>query len=265
LLEEELKSIYENLNHSVWNDKEISELGKLELKNKYLLLLEEESWRQKSIAIWIEKCDSNAIFFHQYANHRRNFNSIWEIADSDGHSVQGQKLIEKKTVSFFSKLFDESGQNTILDQLRVIILFPCYFNGLVRKEVEALVTLKEVKDVLKNISKDKSPGPDGWTVDFFIHFFELLGVEILEAVEESKILGSVCGGLNSTFIALIAKSENPLSFVDYQPILICNMLYKLITKIIADRLKLVLSLCLSRNQFSFLENRQIVDVVSITQ
>jgi len=63
LLEEELKNIYDNLNHSVWNDKERSNLEKLEFKKKELLLLEEESWRHKSRAIWIEKGDSNTIFF----------------------------------------------------------------------------------------------------------------------------------------------------------------------------------------------------------
>ena len=102
-------------------------------------------------------------------------------------------------------------------------------------------------------------------MDFFVHFFDLLGVDIHAAMEDSRSSGSVCGGLNTNFIALITKSKKPLSFADYRPISLFNMLYKVITKIIANRLKPVLSLLLSKNQFGFLENRQIMDAIDIAQ
>jgi len=100
-------------------------------------------------------------------------------------------------------------------------------------------------------------------VEFFLHIFDLLGLGIHAAVEESRTPGSVCGGLNTTFIALIEKSEKPLSFYDYRPISLCNLLYKVITKIIENKLKPVLSMFLSKNQFGFLQNRQIMHAIGI--
>lgn len=44
------------------------------------------------------------------------------------------------------------------------------------------VTKEEVEAVMKSMAKDKSPGPDGWTIELFLHFFDLIGAEISEVV-----------------------------------------------------------------------------------
>jgi hypothetical protein len=46
---------------------------------------------------------------------------------------------------------------------------------------------------LKSFSKDKSPGPDGWTVEFYLHFFDLLGLDLQELVEDSRLHGKISG------------------------------------------------------------------------
>jgi hypothetical protein len=84
-------------------------------------------------------------------------------------------------------------------------------------------------------------------------------------VEESRKNGRVSGALNATFLALIPKSENPGSFGEYRPIALCNLVYKIITKIIANRIKSTLSFGISKEQFGFLEGRQITDAIGIVQ
>ena len=128
-----------------------------------------------------------------------------------------------------------------------------------------LVSLAEIHSTLKAFEHSKSPGPDGWTVEFFLHFFDLVGPELLAMVEDSRIHGYVCGSLNSTFVALIPKSDKPTTFAGYRPISLCNLIYKIITKIISSRLKKGLSLGISEEQFGFLENRQIADAIAIAQ
>jgi hypothetical protein len=55
-------------------------------------------------------------------------------------------------------------------------------------QLEKPVTKQDIKDVLKGFSKDKIPGPDGWSVEFYLHFFDLIANDLLDAVEESARL-----------------------------------------------------------------------------
>jgi hypothetical protein len=77
-----------------------------------------------------------------------------------------------------------------------------------RKVVDP-VTLAEIQSTLKGFSASKIPGSDGWTVEFFLAFFDLVGNDILDMVEETRRKGRVSGALNATFLALIPKSEKP--------------------------------------------------------
>ena len=70
-------------------------------------------------------------------------------------------------------------------------------------------------------------------MEFFLAFFDILGTELVNMVEASRLEGRVTPSLNSTFIALIPKKEKPFSFADYRPISLCNLVYKLISKVAA--------------------------------
>jgi hypothetical protein len=122
-----------------------------------------------------------------------------------------------------------------------------------------------LSSILKAFSKDKSPGPDGWTVEFFLHFFELVGEDLLGMVEESRRKGEVIKFLNATFLVLIPKVNKPSSFGDFRPISLCNLCYKIIAKLLANRLWPILSKGLAEEQLGFLQGRQILDVVGTTQ
>jgi hypothetical protein len=85
---------------------------------------------------------------------------------------------------------------------------------------------------------------------------------MLEVVEESRLKGKVNGILNATFIALIPKSNKRDSFAGFKPIFLCNLIYKIISKIIITRIQLS---SLSKEQFGFLENRQITYAIGVAQ
>ena len=84
-------------------------------------------------------------------------------------------------------------------------------------------------------------------------------------VEEARVKGRIEGTINSTFIALIPKQKGLLNFNDYEPISLCNTMYKIISKVIAERLKGVLSKFIIAEQSGFLKNRSIHDAVAATQ
>jgi hypothetical protein len=84
-------------------------------------------------------------------------------------------------------------------------------------------------------------------VEFFLNFFDLVANDLLEAVEDSRLSGVVNRSLNSTFLALIPKVSGPTTFGDFRPIALCNLCYKIISKIIAKRIRPILSGLYQRN------------------
>ena len=125
--------------------------------------------------------------------------------------------------------------------------------------------MEELKEVIHSFQKNKSPGPDGWTIEFYMGFFELVGEDLLEVVEESRRSGVIHAPINSTFIALIPKVDKVESFDDFKSISLCNCLYKIISKVINRRLKDVLSSKISMEQFDFLQGRQIHEAIGVAQ
>jgi hypothetical protein len=113
--------------------------------------------------------------------------------------------------------------------------------------------------------KDKSPGPDGWTQELFFFFFDIMGLDLLNAIEESRTTGKGHWILKCNLCGFIPKVSKPVSFNDFRPIALCNFIYKVITKIIASRLKEKLASCISAEQFGFLKDRLIFDAVGIAQ
>ena len=89
--------------------------------------------------------------------------------------------------------------------------------------------------------------------------------DILEVVRESQESGKVLGSINSTFLSLIPKKQKPQTFEDFRPISCCNMIYKIIAKVLALRLKAMLSDIISEEQFGFLNNRHIYDAISLAR
>ena len=127
------------------------------------------------------------------------------------------------------------------------------------------VLMQEMAMMLKGFDKSKSSGMDRCPVEFFLEFWDLMGPDLLDVVEESKRKEFVSGELNATIFTLVPKKYKPSSFKDFRPIYLCNLIYKVILKVNSSRLKLVLSNFLSKEQFGFLKNQQIFDVVGVSQ
>jgi len=151
----------------------------------------------------------------------------------------------------------------MVEKVKIASIFPKIFKEEDSNRLTQPVSLAELKSVLFKIKKAKSPGTDGWTIEFFTFFFDIVGQDLLDMVEETRRLGSVGGSINSTFIALIPKTQKPETFDDFRSISLCNLCYKLISKIISNQIKPFLSCALSKEQFGFLHGRRIQEVIGL--
>ena len=104
--------ITELLNLTISTSPTTADLERLRILNDrhdHILLIQEETWRLKSRALWLEAGDKNTKYFHAYANHRRNRNSIWNLRDSENDSVvTSQKDLEKVAYNHFKEFYQAS-------------------------------------------------------------------------------------------------------------------------------------------------------------
>ena len=115
------------------------------------------------------------------------------------------------------------------------------------------------------MASGKAPRPDGFTIDFFKACWDLVKLDVWAVVEDSRSSSSILKSLNSTFIALIPKQEDVVTPSKFRPIALCNVLYKIISKVMANRLKPILPLIISEEQLGYVEGSQIMDNVLFAQ
>eukprot|EP00253_Pinus_taeda_P010417 PITA_10417 len=237
----------------------------LEKGQNKILLDKEEEWRIKSRAIWLKSGDENTRFFHNYAKGRKSANTIWSLKDEEGSEVSSFTKLASLGKRHFERIFADSGEASIAQVLRTAQCFPRFVEEEEAEDLSRPVSKEEVEAAMKIMAKDKSPGPDGWTIELFLFFFDVIGSEITDVIEESRMKGEVYRPFNATFIALIPKKEDPGIFEDFRPISLCNCIYKIIAKVIAIRIFPFLSKNISSEQFGFLDGRQIHEAIGVAQ
>ena len=115
------------------------------------------------------------------------------------------------------------------------------------------------------MEKAKASGSDDFTIDFFQSCWDLVKEELWEVVEESRRIKRVLKAFNATFLSLILKEHGVDSLGKFQTISLCNVVLKIITKVMANYLKPMLPELVSPEQSNFVEGRQILDGMILTQ
>lgn len=229
-----------------------------------LLAREESIAKQRSRVQWLELGDSNTAFFHKKVASNWNRNKILSLADSNGHILTDMEDIKHEASGYFESLFNNNQTDYPgIDNLHAHI----------RKRIDPdqalllprLVSDDEIFTTLKSMKKNKSPGPDGFNVNFFLHTWDIVGSDFLKAAHYFFNSGNMPHYINASIIALIPKNQNPSSMNDFRPISCCNTLYKCITKIIATGLSSTLHGLIDKSQAAFVKGRSISDNILIAQ
>jgi hypothetical protein len=122
-------------------------------------------------------------------------------------------------------------------------------------------TVEEVRKSLDSIGDLKAPGPDGMPAIFCKKFWHILGEKVQTEVLAVLNGGDMPSGWNETTIVLIPKVKNPEKLTEYLPISLCNVIYKLVSKVLANRLKCLQPDIISPTQSAFVPGRMIIDNV----
>ena len=124
---------------------------------------------------------------------------------------------------------------------------------------------REVESALFSMHPDKAPGLDGMSPLFFQRYWHVCKNDIVMVVQSFLNSGHLLKVLSETLVTLIPKVEAPVNFSQYRPISLCNVLYRVIAKVLANRLKKVIPNCISFAQSTFVLGRYILDNVILAQ
>jgi hypothetical protein len=213
---------------------------------------------QQSRSTWLKEGDANTKFFHSVLASRRRGNTISAI-QVDGVTVEGVHPIRQAVFSHFESHFRAGrGDRPGVDNLAFKQLNQVECGSLTRPFLEA-----EVKAAVWDCDSFKSPGPDGVNFGFFKDFWVELKGDVMRFLSEFHRNGKLTKGINSTFIALIPKVDCPQRLNDFRPISLVGSLYKILAKVLANRLRLVVGSVISESQTAFVKDRQILDGILI--
>lgn len=118
---------------------------------------------------------------------------------------------------------------------------------------------EEISDALFRIGPLKAPGPGGFPARFFQRNWASLKNDVIKAVRDFFESGKMPEGVNDTIICLIPKGNEPQHLKDYRPISLCNVIYKVVSKCLVNRLTPFLDELVSDTQSAFIPGRMITD------
>ncbi|GJT34263.1 RNA-directed DNA polymerase, eukaryota [Tanacetum coccineum] len=176
---------------------------------------------QKAKVKWSIKGDENSKKFHGIINKRHN-NLVIRGTIIDGEWIEDPNVVKNEFLSHFQSRFEAPCANRLV----LDMVFPNRLSPEQAQDLERVFVKEEIKEAVWDCGLDKSPSPDGG---------------------------------NSSFIALIPKFQGDKMVNDYRPISLISSLYKIITKLLANRLVTVIDGLVNEVQSAFIANRQILD------
>ncbi|KAM2567066.1 hypothetical protein TB1_009491 [Malus domestica] len=180
---------------------------------------------------------------------RRRCSKIVGLEDEQGNWCTEPSKVDEIAVMYFKNLFrtcNPRGTHEITECVEAQILSE---NA---QRLMQTITEEEVRLSMFQIPTDKAPGPDGFTGSFYHELWDVVGRDIFAMVQAFWVSEKMLRKLNHTHLVLIPKVPSPRNMSQLRPISLCNVGYKVIAKILSNRMKNVLPHLISANQSAFI-------------
>ena len=256
--------------------KEIEILEQLEIKsqNEIKLLQDKQNELEKfrnhrmegvllrSKAQWIEDGEKISKYFCNLE--KRNYVSkhMSNMINEDGNILTDQKDIKEHVKNFYEALYKE--QKNEEKKVEDLIKHIPKISEDEKEILKGKITLEEAGYALYNMKNGKSPGTDGFTVDFFKFFWNQLGIFVVRSLNRAYEDGELSSTQKEGLITCIPKKDKPRELIkNWRPISLLNVVYKIGSACIANRIKTVLPTLISEDQTGFMSNRYMGDNIRL--
>ena len=212
----------------------------------------------RSKARWASQGEKVTKYFCNLEKRHFISKQMYKLIDSNGEELFDTKKMVEETRKFYECLYKKKTVNdTNIEELASNIP---KLDEETSESLEGLITYEEASAVLKSMKNGKSPGTDGMTVDFFKFFWKDLGHFVIKSLNEGFKMGKMSITQREGIIVCIPKGDRPREFLkNWRPISLLNVVYKIGSSCIANRIKTVLPDLISEDQTGFVPGRYIGD------
>ena len=260
--------LVENCNDTIFMLDEIEESRALHItewnfrrvvksKLSHLLMCKQEYWKKRCTARWAKLNSENTSYFHAMATIRYRHNVISSLVREDGSVATNH---HEKAGILRQTFKDRLGSTIPIDPSFDFSAHLAHHQGL--EALSSKFTHAEIDAAVADLPIDKAPGPDGFNGLFIKICWPIIKFDFYRLCDEFWEGAVNLQSINDAFITLIPKISSPVGPNDYRPISLLNSSFKLLTKLLANRLQKKILDIVHANQYGFLKSRTIQDCVA---
>jgi len=223
---------------------------------------QEAFWKEKSKTNWHIDGDRNTAYFHRLAKIKTKTNLISSIRSSD-QVITDPEQISEHISNHFKQLFS-TNFSVLQDCTLVEEVIPTLVDDQTNNLLTLITSKAEIKNAVFSLNGEGAPGPDGFGGFFFQHYWSIVKLDVINAVKDFFINNWLTSNFNSNAIVLIPKTLEADTVGEYMPITLSNFKFKIITKVLAERLARIMPNLVSNHQRGFIQGRRIKDCICIT-
>ena len=226
--------------------------SKMELEEKIFERIKGVMFRSK--AKWYEEGERNSKYFFSLEKAKYNAKTCYKILDKNNEEIIDPGEILKIERSFYQELYarDEGVEFNMENKYGI------YVPKEIRTQQEEQITTMDIKEAIKLMNNDKTPGQDGIPVDFYKVFWVKLERPFMEMMEENYIKEELHLTARQGILNLIPKANKDTRLIkNLRPITLLNTDYKIIEKAVANKMLPALEHIIHRDQRGFMKDRRI--------
>uniref|UniRef100_J3LGX6 CCHC-type domain-containing protein n=1 Tax=Oryza brachyantha TaxID=4533 RepID=J3LGX6_ORYBR len=230
---------------------------KIEKELDQVFELEELYWHKRSGEEWLLKGDKNTSYFHKIANGKRRKSLIHSLVE-DGRITEDEEDLSSHIVEFYKNLFRA-------DSFSSIHMKENFWSesGIIpenmREEIDKPFEMKELDKVISQAKNNTAPGPDGFSIQFYTFFWDHLKQDLYEMLIMLYHGELDLKRLNYGVITLIPKCNEANSIRQFRLICVSNDCFKIISKVITNKISLIAFEIISHTQTTFIPGRFILE------
>ena len=267
-IEKSLQNKLNNLENRLVNEPHNAEINEsiTKIKTQYenIQLEKTKASQIRARVKWIEEGEKNSKFFMSLEKSRATANTIFKVKLENGSTTVKEDEITEAIADFFEKLYKD-------DQKFNRLKFTDFIRGLKinkltkeqKSECEKKITEHEIHEAIKSMNIGSAPGLDGLPVELYKKYWKWLKRPLIEYYDYCFNIGTLSESTQVGLISLIHKGKQlPRDLIEnWRPITLTNIDYKIIAKVLANRLKKVIGNLVGSHQQGFIKGRNIANVI----